>query len=129
MEVFIGEILRQSSCCYVILIFAVKHILHIVEDMLCIHLNRAMIFFNIRQNPFIDGLYFGFTHNILQAGGHLVSCLVAGTKVFALFPTKGDGIGGGKNFFSREKKFFPPPNPLLFQKKRDILKVKTIPYQ
>jgi len=27
-------------------------------------------------------------------------------------------LGGGKNFFSREKKFFPPPSPLLFQEKR-----------
>ncbi len=27
-------------------------------------------------------------------------------------------FGGGKNFFSREKKFFPPPNPHLFQEKR-----------
>jgi len=37
-----------------------------------------------------------------------------------LFLKKDRGPGEGKNFFSREKKFFPSPGPLSLFKKSDI---------
>ncbi|MBO7153427.1 MAG: hypothetical protein J6W67_06445, partial [Lentisphaeria bacterium] len=36
-------------------------------------------------------------------------------------PDKGGVLGEGENFFSREKKFSPSPNPIPFQEKRCTL--------
>ena len=39
---------------------------------------------------------------------------------FALFPIKVGDVGERKNFFSREKKFFPSPTPPSFFKKSEV---------
>ena len=39
---------------------------------------------------------------------------------YTLFPIKVGDVGERKNFFSREKKFFPSPTPPSFFKKSEV---------